>query len=151
MTSARKYEVTFFTATVLEWKPLLANDSYKDIITESLRFLVENNRIMLHAFVIMNNHFHVLWHIMAPHKKEDIQRDMLKYISHKILRDLRSNNPDTLKDYFVGAKDRQYQIWERNPLSIALWTEDVVKQKLDYIHSNPVKSKIMCISRRIQV
>jgi putative transposase len=39
----------------------------------------------------------------------------------------------------VNAKDRQYQIWERNSLSIPLWTKDVFIQKLIYIHNNPVK------------
>ncbi|MDX2195300.1 MAG: transposase, partial [Cytophagales bacterium] len=39
-------------------------------------------------------------------------------------------------------KDRKYQIWERNPLSIELRTKEVSEQKLDYIHLNPVKAGI---------
>jgi hypothetical protein len=37
----------FFTATNLEWKKLLKPDKYKDIIIESLRFLVNEKRIIL--------------------------------------------------------------------------------------------------------
>jgi hypothetical protein len=43
----------FFTATILEWRKLLAPDKYKDIIVESLRFLVNHNRIFVYGFVIM--------------------------------------------------------------------------------------------------
>jgi putative transposase len=38
----------------------------------------------------------------------------------------------------VGAKDREYQFWERNPLNIDLWTKEVFMQKMEYIHNNPV-------------
>jgi len=43
----------FFTATILEWKPLLKEDVFKDIITDSLEFLVTKKRNLLKAFVIM--------------------------------------------------------------------------------------------------
>ena len=51
----------YFTATNLEWKKLLQPDKYKDIIIESLRFLVTEQRIRLYAFVIMINHIHLIW------------------------------------------------------------------------------------------
>ena len=49
-----------------------------------------------------------------------------------------------LKDYFVNAKDRQYQFWERNALSVEIWSEKVLIQKLRYIHENPVRAGL-CI------
>lgn len=45
-----------------------------------------------------------------------------------------------LADYLVNAKDRTYQFWERNALSIDLWTEEVLVQKLNYLHQNPVRA-----------
>jgi putative transposase len=35
-----------------------------------------------------------------------------------------------------NASDRQYQFWERNSLSVDLWSKDVLIQKLIYIHNN---------------
>ena len=49
-----QYHAQFFTATVLEWKPLLKEDKYKDIIIESLRFLVKEKRVTVYAFVIID-------------------------------------------------------------------------------------------------
>jgi len=73
------YHAQFFTATILEWKHLLKEDKYKDIIIESLRFLVKEKRATVYAFVIMSNHIHLVWQVQAGHKKENVQRDFLKY------------------------------------------------------------------------
>lgn len=43
----------------------------------------------------------------------------------------------------LDAKDRKYQFWERNPLSVELRNHPVFRQKLDYINWNPVKAE-MC-------
>ena len=40
----------FFTASIKGWYKLLQHDKYKDIIINSLRFLVEDKRIKLYAF-----------------------------------------------------------------------------------------------------
>ena len=42
---------------------------------------------------------------------------------------------------YVGAKDRNYQFWERNPLSVPLYSQKVVEQKINYIHANPLHPK----------
>ena len=60
MASGRRYEMDFFTATILDWKYLLKNDLYKDIITGSMKFFVDNKRVQLYAFAIMNNNLHLL-------------------------------------------------------------------------------------------
>jgi REP element-mobilizing transposase RayT len=48
----------YFTATIHEWQPVLADDRHKDIIMDSLQYLVNDKRIELNAFVIMSNHIH---------------------------------------------------------------------------------------------
>jgi hypothetical protein len=47
---------SFFTATCKDWQPLLQNNHCEDIITNSLWFMVEKERIRLVGFSIMNNH-----------------------------------------------------------------------------------------------
>ncbi len=86
----------------------------------------------------MNNHMHLIWQIQNGHEREAAQRDFLKFVSQTIIRDLQKNHPKVLEKFYVGAKDRRYQIWERNPLGIDLWTKEVYLQKMEYIHYNPV-------------
>ena len=133
--------VYFFTATINSWKPLLIEDKYKMIILEILGFLVNQARCKLYAFVIMPNHIHLLWQMLGKQQKEDVQRDFLKYTGQTIKLDLSRNDPNKLRQYFVGKKDREYQIWQRNSLSVEMFSKEVIEQKLDYIHNNPVQGK----------
>lgn len=78
---------------------------------------------------------------MKPERKrEAVQRDFLKYTAQQIKKDMVVHRYDELSEFRVDAKDRKYQFWERNPLSIEIWSEKVLIQKLKYIHENPVRS-----------
>ena len=132
----------FFTATCLEWKKLLSPNKYKEIIVESLRFLAVNERILLYGFVIMPNHLHLIWQMKHGHQRQAVQRDFLKFTAQKIKEDLLKNHPAVLQQFKVAVKDRTYQFWERNPLSVDLWTEKTMLQKLTYLHQNPVRAKL---------
>lgn len=126
MLGLTEYYPQFFTATILEWKLLLREDRYKEIILSSLRFLVDNHRIAVYGFVIMPNHIHLIWHIGEGHKREEVQRDFLKFTAQQIKRDLTTRNATLLEQFRVNAKDRKYQIWERNPLMVDLFSEKVL-------------------------
>ena len=130
----------FFTATNLEWKKLLARDKYKDIVIESMRFLVKYKRVIIYGFVIMDNHIHIIWQLQAGMIRENVQRDFLKFTAQQIKKDMMKNCPDELQSFCVNARDRKYQFWERNPLSVEIWSEKVFLEKLKYMHENPVRA-----------
>jgi REP element-mobilizing transposase RayT len=142
-----KQHAEFLTVTCLEWKHVLQEDRFKDIITNSLTFLADTNRVSVYAFVIMPacpvgrlNHFHLIWQMIGDHKRDDVQRDFLKFTGQQILKILRNENSPMQRELLVNAKDRKHQVWERNSLGVALWRPEVFEQKLDYIHNNPVKA-----------
>ena len=76
----------------------------------------------------------------AGHQPSNVQRDFLKFTAQRIKADLEVQHPAVLEQFRVEAKDRTYQFWERNPLSVDLWTEKTILQKLTYIHQNPVRA-----------
>jgi putative transposase len=130
----------FFTASNLEWKPLLQADKYKDIIINSMKFLVEDKRVIIFGFVIMSNHMHIIWQMQAGIKRDAVQRDFLKFTAQRIKKDMLRYHRESLLQFKVRAEDRNYQFWERNPLSVDLWSREVLIQKLKYIHENPVRA-----------
>ena len=131
----------FFTATILEWKHLLKENKYKQIIIDSMDFLVMEKRVFIYAFVIMPNHMHLIWQIQGGNTLDAVQRDFLKFTAQQIKFDLHKTNAKLLSQFKVNSSDRQYQFWERRPLSINLYSEKVLLQKLHYIHNNPVQDK----------
>ncbi len=50
------------------------------------------------------------------------------------------NDLDKLSAFKLNKYDREYQVWKREPLSIDLLNESMFKQKLEYIHYNPVRA-----------
>lgn len=132
----------FFTATILNWLPVLEDDKYKDIIINSLKYLTEKERVTVYGFVIMPNHIHIIWSMNEEGTKSAVQRDFLKYTSQQIKFLLKANNPQLLEEHFlVDAADRKYQLWERRPFSIEILRMPFFNQKLDYIHHNPLQAK----------
>jgi putative transposase len=71
----------FLTVTCLEWKHVLLEDKFKDIVIESLCYLSEARRVCVYAFVPMaigmSNHFHLIWQILGEHKRDSVQPTFL--------------------------------------------------------------------------
>lgn len=137
-----EYYPAFFTATILEWKRLLQPAKYKQIIISSLAFLTQNNRAIIYGFVIMDNHIHITWQAKPGYKLSDLQHSLLKFTAQQIKFDLQVNHRAVLDKFKVQAKDREYQFWERNALSVELFNIRVFEQKLQYIHDNPVRASL---------
>jgi REP element-mobilizing transposase RayT len=123
------YWPQFYTATILEWKPLLQQDKYKQVIIESLQYHTLNKKITLYAFVIMNNHIHLIWQALPGNTPGQIQHRFMKYTAQQIKFDLVQNHSLVLDEFRVNAKDRTYQFWERNSLGIELYSHEVFLQK----------------------
>ena len=131
----------FFTATILNWELILTEDKYKKIIIDSLAHLVKKKLIIVNAFVIMPNHIHLLWRICSPGHPDKIQQSFMKFTAQIILEDLKRNKNPILDKLQVNASDRQYQVWERNPLPVKMYDDEIMFQKMKYIHYNPCQEK----------
>src|SRR5204862_2806735 len=107
MQFARHYP-DLFTATCLNWTDVLRQNQYKDIIIDSLRFMVRNERAIVYAFVIMTNHIHLVWQFIGQHQREAVQRDFLKFTSQQILKYLRNKKSTLQLELLVNASDRKF-------------------------------------------
>jgi len=131
-------EIYFWTATIYKWQYLLKKDKYKEIIISSLNYLSERGKLDVFAFVIMPNHIHLILRVNEKNGKETSQGSFLKFTAHEFKKELRKDNPSVLYKYRVKATNKEYEFWQRDPLSVHLYTKEVALQKLSYIHNNPL-------------
>src|SRR6202142_2742989 len=131
--------VYFFTATIHQWQPLLGSKENKELIVNYLKELSNRSFIKVYAFVIMPNHVHFIWKQLQKNGKETPQGSFLKYTAHEFLKILKQD--DKSKAYEVNAANKKHEIWQRDSLSVELVSSGFAKQKLDYIHFNPVSGK----------
>ncbi len=90
----------------------------------------------------MPNHIHLIWQPFGNVTPKQNQLSFLKFTAQQMKFNLINSDIQSLQKYKITAKDREYQFWERNSLSIELYSEKIIIQKLNYIHRNPVKAKL---------
>jgi len=131
--------VYFYTASIVNWIPLLQQEKFKLIITQSLEHLVKKEKIKVYGFVIMPNHIHFIWEMLALNGKEMPHASFMKFTGHQFLEELRKSNSELVNRFKVEEESRVYQFWQRNALAIRLYDRKILEQKLDYLHLNPLQ------------
>ena len=104
--------------------------------------MVENKRIELNAFVVMNNHTHLIWQSLPGQSLSAIQLSFMKFTAQQIKFAVAIDNLVWLDQCKVNKTHREYQIWKRKPLSVELGSKKIFLQKLEYVHYNPVTANI---------
>lgn len=128
----------FYTATILNWYQLLKNKNFKEVITESLDFLVSKELMKVYGFVIMPNHIHIIWKNIKMNGKEFPDESFLKYTGHEFKKALIQGRQSNER-FLVNKADRKYQFWQRSPLPIEILSREMLEQKLNYSHLNPLQ------------
>lgn len=132
-------ETYFWTDTVKDWRSILYNDTYKQLIIDTLKELTIRKKIKVYGFVIMPNHIHLIWKMVAKNGKEFPHASFNKYTSHQIVDDLKKTNKSLLIQFEVNDIERNHRIWQRDPLAVLMDDVSKLEQKLDYIHENPLQ------------
>jgi len=96
----------------------------------------------------MPSHIHLIFRA----NKEDptsLLRDFKKYTAKKVIEVIEENPQESRKEWLLWMFERagkkngnisKYQFWQHNNKPIELWSTAVIRQKLNYIHNNPVKA-----------
>jgi REP element-mobilizing transposase RayT len=135
------HQAYFYTDTIFQFKHLLADDNLKLIIINSLKYLVDQKLAEIFGYVIMPNHIHLIWNLLNHSRKESVAGSFSKFTAHEFKKYLQIHNPNLLMEYRSDKTDRKFQFWKRDPLAIPLSNENILIDKLDYTHNNPVKEK----------
>lgn len=136
----------FITFATVGWIDVFTRPLYKDLLIDSIQYCQENKGFKVHAYCIMTNHVHFIASAEG-NRLSDILRDLKKFTSKKIINEIDLNVQESRKAWMMaifrnaGAynhNNEQYQFWQQNNHPIELYSGPVIKQKLDYIHDNPV-------------
>ena len=127
-------KIYFWTATINDWKHLLQEESFKQVILDSLAYLVSQKKLAVYAFVLMPNHIHLILKALGRNGKESVIGSFLKYTAHEFKKSL---SHEKLREYEISASNKSYEFWKRDSLAVELLNEEMAFQKLDYIHNNP--------------
>ena len=130
----------FMTLTVLHWIPVFTRPETVNILLSSLRYLIGEG-LKLYAWVILENHLHLLAQSEALDK--DIAR-FKSFTSKQLIACLTEKKVaavlEQLAFYKKAHKQNQgIQFWQEGVHPELIQGEAMMRQKVEYIHQNPVK------------
>ena len=140
----------FVTFAVVGWIDVFTRVIYKDLLLDSFRYCIKEKGLAIHGYVIMSNHVHLIISRKGNQQLSAIMRDLKKFSSVNILKEIISNSEESRKEWMLylfaqaGQKNNNnthYQFWQQDNHPIELDAHRIIfDQKLDYIHQNPVKA-----------
>jgi len=94
------------------------------------------------GYVVMPEHVHLL--ISEPRKGDPSKvLQVLKQRTSRILRGRRRAHPYQLSLGFGHAEEHAERFWQRRFYDFNVWSAKKVREKLEYMHRNPVKRKLV--------
>jgi REP element-mobilizing transposase RayT len=131
----------FMTCTVMEWLPVFAKPETVQILLDCWRYQRENAGLKLYGYVVLENHLHFIAQAQNLNK---CVSSFKSYTARHIIDYLQAGHVDRLLDRLRYTKrahkvDRDYQFWQEGVHPELIFSEAMMREKLDYIHNNPVK------------
>ena len=130
----------FMTSTITGWLPVFTRPETVQIVFDSWSYLQRNDNFKIFAYVILENHLHVI--ASAPELPTVIQR-FKSYTARKIIDLLRENGAHVLLRQLRSHKlshktESEYQVWQEGSKPKQIQNDEMLWQKLDYTHNNPL-------------
>ena len=131
----------FVTFTVVEWLPIFSDPEIVTIVLDSLRFLRREREAKILAYVIMENHLHLILSVPGIGK---LIKEFKSFTARKII-DLYEERKSMgnlwkLKRAKLPHKTRStFQVWQEGSHPEQIDNDEMLAQKIEYIHHNPVK------------
>ena len=151
---SRKYKfhnksgLYFVSFATVNWIDVFTRQVYFDVLAESMTYCRKEKGMELYAYCFMPSHIHLIFRSSIEQPSE-LLRDFKRHTAKKILEAIENNPQESRKEWLLWMFERagkknattsKYQFWQHHNKPIELWSEKVIKQKIDYIHNNPIES-----------
>jgi putative transposase len=131
----------FVTATVVSWLPVFTSRARCDILVESLEYCRKNKGLEIFAWVILDNHLHA---ILSAGELPQVLADFKRHTARSLVEHLEKERCEWLLnqlEYFRSKHkaESRHQVWQEGSHPQQIASDEMLEQKMDYIHHNPVK------------
>jgi putative transposase len=149
---SRKYKfynqegLYFVSFAVVYWIDVFIRDEYFNTLLESLDFCRKNKGMEIYAYCLMPSHVHLVFRA-KENNPGVLLKEFKTFTSKKLQKAIVENCQESRKEWMLwmmekaGSKNSNVkfrQFWQQHNHPIELWSPEVIAQKIDYIHNNPV-------------
>ena len=138
------HDLHFITCSCFHRQPQLGAPDRRDLFLSILEEARQKYRFVIHGYVIMPEHFHLL---MTEPELGD-PSVVMKVLKERFTRKLRTKRTPLIAEgapliapfAMSGSPHPEpAPIWQKRFYDFNVWTEEKHREKLRYIHRNPVK------------
>jgi len=130
----------FMTCTIVGWLAVFTRPEAVQIVFNSWQFLSREREFRLYGYVVLENHLHLI--ASAP-DLANAMKSFKMYTARHIIDLLEERGAQVLlKQLRVlklrHKKDSDYQFWQEGSKPKQIAGDEMMLQKLEYMHNNPV-------------
>ena len=141
---SRDSQALFITAVAKDRLPVFRTDAVKEIVCQALDEARKSGGFLLFAYVIMPDHLHVL--TSQPKTSADVLRRLKGITARRVIDYLKANNFERSLEKLrhpEWKREHKYSLWQQEKNVLAIFSEAVFMQKVNYIHLNPVRANLV--------
>ena len=141
----------FITLTLVEWIDLFSRERYKEIIIKNLDYCIKEKGLIIHCYVIMSNHLHLIVNVSNETDLSSLIRNFKRYTAKVLYETLKSDSRESRRNWLLWIMESQgkksssntnYKVWRHENHPVVLDSNFILEQKVNYIHENPVRAGI---------
>jgi len=146
--SAKSNDLFYVTLTIVNWLDIFTRENYKLIITKNLAYCQQNKGLRIFEYVLMTNHLHMI--VQSDLKPlSDILRDFKSYSAKQLFAIISENPQESRKEWllrtfkregYINPLNKAIQVWQNGNYPIQLYSQEIIQQKINYIHQNPIRA-----------
>ncbi len=142
MSSGGKFDFSghahFLTFSCYKRRRLLDDDSAKGVVVNVLSSQLTQRGGKCQGFVVMPDHVHALVWFSEPNKLSEFLKQWKRLTSYSIKKNVIKSQPG-----YAGTIPANDPVWQRRYYSFDVVTEAMMREKLGYMHGNPVKAGLV--------
>ncbi len=125
---------------IANWLPVFTRPETVNFVLDSWRYLQREEGFLLFGYVILENHLHL---IARSDNLANSMKRFKSFTARQIVDHLKARGAEMLLKQMQAQMERHktesdYQVWQEGSHPEQIYSEEMMVQKLDYIHRNPV-------------
>ena len=131
----------YFTVVAHHRLPIFRRDELKHIVCDAFSEARRNHGILILAYVIMLDHVHML--VYSEREMKEVLRLLNGVSARRVIQYLKENGFEGSLFKLRGEtreRNHKHSVWQHHPDSLEIFGEDTSRQKVEYIHQNPVRA-----------
>ncbi|HTQ61928.1 MAG TPA: transposase [Candidatus Solibacter sp.] len=138
-----KGDLHFITFSCYERRALLGTARARNLFVRVMGEVRERYGFLLVGYVLMPEHVHLL--VSEPRKgtPSKIVQVLKQRVSRAMRGKKRRGSPGQLALKFPNELGALRRFWQKRFYDFNVWSEKKLKEKLEYMHANPVKRKLV--------